>query len=992
MAQSLHVKVTGLKTNPSPLSVKEGALKIAKNMNVNSPNTASSRRGFKRYGYPLSETGSGGFNDLYNYQDTILLHYGDTLYKDASGAGGWTSLVGTFDAPDSNIGIRAVENNNSFFFTTDSGLYKMDSINATPALAGIPKAIGMDLALFGASGFFTNDRQVAYRVVWGKTDANSVVSLGYPSERGEIANSAGGTRDVDVTVYIPAGITTDYFFQVYRSGFSADAATVANDELQLVYEANPTAGEISAGSVAFTDNAPDSLRGATIYTAPTQEGILQANELPPLANDVVMYKNYALFANTRTRHRKYITLLAVSGDDGIEIGDIVIIGGVEFTGAAAQDHSAGEFKVDTSGTAAENIANTAKSLVQVINRYSSNTITYAYYTSGYDELPGQILLERRDLTDSSFGITFNKNSTGDETGRMWNPQLSATPVTSDNENKPNRVYISKFKQPDAVPIKQHIDAGGEEGAIKRILALRDSVFILKDNGEIYRLVGESPAFFELILFDNTSKIIGPKTAVVFNNQIMCFTEQGVVAISDSGVAVRSWDIEDQLREFFTDTIFPTVAYGISYDSDRKYILFTGAQCFIYNSFTNSWTKWDTVYEIGFVNPTDDRLYWAKNNDGYVYQERKNYNKFDFADNAYDVTIVGTGSDNRVYLEDISDAVVGQTLRQSGLTSYISSIVLGSAYSTGRDDNLEDPDDSYNTSSNFIPAGYIIRASLYIGTYVWAVVGAAGTSSGWIKTDSGTTYGNIYFKAGTFGSPNWDGFAGSGEDGLKTFNLSKFADGDDFGGYFTYYYHSAAWTYAFSGNNSLAVISTGGDVYKDSVETDNLVVTADGETGPAGSATPDAGGGVVVEDTLTWDSAAATLNDHIDCEMEWTEIFCDNPGMMKRFSSLTAYFRSMNDRFTIKFKNNFNAISTTEVEITPVSLGTGWGGEDWDTGPWGGTGAGSTEQRTYFPPSLMRALWTNVRFETTRAFTDFSLNGLSIVFEPMDTEFTKEGTT
>ena len=166
---------------------------------------------------------------------------------------------------------------------------------------------------------------------------------------------------------------------MYRSGFSAGATTVANDELQLVYENNPTSAEITAGSITFTDNTPDSLRGATIYTAPTQEGIGQANELPPLAVDVTAYKNYAMYANTKTRHRKNITLLAVGGDSGVDVGDIITIDSVDFTAGAVQDHTTGTWAIVDTGTAAENIRDTAQSLVQVINRYASSTTVYAYY-------------------------------------------------------------------------------------------------------------------------------------------------------------------------------------------------------------------------------------------------------------------------------------------------------------------------------------------------------------------------------------------------------------------------------------------------------------------------------------------------------------------------------------------------------------------------------------------------------------------------------------
>ena len=57
----------------------------------------------------------------------------------------------------------------------------------------------------------------------------------------------------------------------------------------------------------------DSFRGANLYTnATTGEGILQANDIPPLAKDIALWKNYTFYGNTQTRQRTFLTLLGVS--------------------------------------------------------------------------------------------------------------------------------------------------------------------------------------------------------------------------------------------------------------------------------------------------------------------------------------------------------------------------------------------------------------------------------------------------------------------------------------------------------------------------------------------------------------------------------------------------------------------------------------------------------------------------------------------------------
>ncbi len=127
------------------------------------------------------------------------------------------------------------------------------------------------------------------------------------------------TANVNIEFTVPDQVTTNYFFQIYRSlNFTATQSTVLadlvpDDELGLVYEAYPTQDEINAGIIDVTDITPDTLRGANLYTNPVSgDGILQSNELPPWCIDINRFKNVVFFANTRTRHRLSFSLLGIS--------------------------------------------------------------------------------------------------------------------------------------------------------------------------------------------------------------------------------------------------------------------------------------------------------------------------------------------------------------------------------------------------------------------------------------------------------------------------------------------------------------------------------------------------------------------------------------------------------------------------------------------------------------------------------------------------------
>src|SRR5690606_18099792 len=110
--------------------------------------------------------------------------------------------------------------------------------------------LDVQASLTGSSGFLADDHRVAYRVVWGYRDQNDNFILGAPSQRISIKNNAGSsaTRDVSLTFTIPAGVTSSWFYQIYRSSQvdNSGGDVEPNDELQLVYEGFPSSGDLSA--------------------------------------------------------------------------------------------------------------------------------------------------------------------------------------------------------------------------------------------------------------------------------------------------------------------------------------------------------------------------------------------------------------------------------------------------------------------------------------------------------------------------------------------------------------------------------------------------------------------------------------------------------------------------------------------------------------------------------------------------------------------------
>jgi len=681
VGSQLVVQNQGYVSNPSPFITPPGTLYEAKNVSLDRPGRVVTRRGFNRYGTQLPFTGVETFNKFFNYDGNILLHGGTTMYYDSDDAGTWTAYTGTFSPQGDKI--RGIESSGSFFFNPTIGVQKIDELTATPYNAGIPKALGGTAILGAGATWFITANQVAYRIVWGRTDVNSVTNLGTPSQRIVLANTSGSTKNVDVTFDVPAGITTDYFYQIYRSSLSGGAAVEPNDELQLVYQAF----YVSGTSVTVTDNTPPELLGPYLYTSPSQEGPLQTNDEPPVCGDIDFYKQVAFYANTRRKHYLLSTLLGVGAPNGVQSGDTFTfnngVTSFTLTAAVAENAAAGQFLVSTLPTPSERVDETARSFVKVLNQYATNTILYGYYLSGYSDLPGKMQFEARTYSGPQFWLTTN-------TARPdFNPPIptSGDSLASVDDAFQNRVCMSKFGQVEAVPQYDDtffLDIGSQNFAIDRIIALRDSVFVFKDDG-IFKIIGDLPGTYRVIRFDNSVKLRGFDTPAILDNTIFCVTDQGITSINDNGIiaisSLEGSNIENVILPLFNG-LYPgyELSFGLGYSAAKKYILWTvkstsdtyPTRAYVYHLTSQKFTYWDVSAEIGFVSYGDDKIYLGYPEENYVRQERKTLTSNDYLDNSFNVTISSySGLD--VTLASVTGVTSGMFLSQGNNRAMIDSI-------------------------------------------------------------------------------------------------------------------------------------------------------------------------------------------------------------------------------------------------------------------------------------------------------------------------------
>lgn len=688
MLPVVQLDFKGLYTYNNQLSqVPPGALSIANNMVADRPGIGDTRRGFDFYGNALPSAGIKGFV----YMSELLWYCsGGQLVYDSDGAGTWITYAGSYFPPSGNF-VNSTQANSNFYFTTNNGVYKIAGTTGTPAQAGSPAALDISAVSAGVGSAIVTNSQVAYSVVWGYTDDNDNLILGAPSSWAYLTNGSGSTINVTLSVTLPSTITTNFFLQVYRTPATASTSIVPGNNFQLALVYTPTAGDIVAKAATITDTIPDSLLGAYLYTADGQPDPYP-NTQPPLCQDISTFNGMTFYINWQTIQQANVTLDAVGAASGVQVGDTFSITDTNtaatytYTGAAANNAATRAFKVDTSGTIAENIDATGRNLAAMINQDPNNSLFYAYYQTGTNILPGSIILTARDLQQGTFYINSSRTT-------CWTPALPTSGQTylSGNLSRTDSFIPSKVNQPEAVPLvfNTPVQTGNISVVLYRGLALQDALYLFTNAG-VFRVTGTDPTNLQVILFDSSALLVGLQTPEPLNNSIYYYSTQGICSVSSGGNQIVSRNIERDVIQLSSLANFTSIAFGCAYESDRKYLLFSpssGAdtiaqQEYVTNWITQAWTLWTRPCAAAIVNQSVNKLY-VTDGSGNVFQERKDYQNSDYADEEYAVVITSTDTTlDTITLVSSVNVMIGDTLQQTVTGTQYSTQVTGNNTVTG----------------------------------------------------------------------------------------------------------------------------------------------------------------------------------------------------------------------------------------------------------------------------------------------------------------------
>lgn len=759
---------------------------------------------------------------------------------------------------------------------------------------------------------------------------------------GVTANTFDITVPATITIVNTNGAKFFASYVTITSGASNDYFFVGNAEVtSVVFSTQTNTVDGSWFEISAADNLVeyfvwfDKTGTTTSPTVAGKVGIRVDISAVPGATNVAPSVQTAIeeFTNDFTITESPAGTLTITNADTGPSSDAIVGGvspGVGFSITKLQDgygedSSKGFIKLSGFLSSGQAIDTTARSMIRVINETPAEVI-YGYYLSSSEDIPGLMHFERRDISDTAFSIIANNVASGGE----FNPDLT-TASTSADEEFPNRVMFSKNQQPEAVPIVNYIDIGPKDQEILRIVPLRDSLFIFKQDG-IYRLTGTDSTNFSVILFDNSVQLIASDSASVLNNQIYCITDGGIATVTETGVGVISRPIENEFIRISTSNFpsFSTATFGFGYETERSYYIWTvtnqsdtyATQAFRYNTFTQAWTRWDKPQQAGVVNPSTNLLYLADPLTNNVEVERKSQTRRDYADGEVDLSIGSSAvlSNTTFIVSSAQEIDLGDAIIQ---TQYLT---------VSQYNNLLlklDADPRIGLMPGTFDTNYAALLTLEDGD---SLTNGMISLVAKLNADPGTS--SVYVFSGT---SNFATIQTEYNTMITTMNLDPI----------------------------LKFIN-----YMPSVGTSDIEMTVVAFNRNASTVTGDSVPSFVVGPITAFKGIATSV--------VWAPSTFEDPALLKHVREATTMFESSSFRGGIVSYNTDLSPSFESIAFRMDGNGT-WGGFNWGENTWGGGGL-STPLRTYIPRQKQRCRYIRSKFEHSDAFYKFSILGISYAFE------------
>ena len=256
--------------------------------------------------------------------------------------------------------IGRTDANGNTYLGAPSGLYTLQNSSGSTkdayVLCDLPPSVTADyfIQLYRTAEAATSDTGEEYYLVYERqlssTNGTSVNISNVARTNNvvtvttSVAHNLSADEKVIVTAVTNTGINGTYYVDTipstttftYRQSGSNVNITSTADTGTIV-----TQSDTAALVAKITDITPTSLTGATLYTSPSQQGAVFANDPPPLASDIAEYQDCLWFADTEQKQR--ITIELISGY--MYLGTTITIGAEVYTGKNAAEYGNRVFKI-----------------------------------------------------------------------------------------------------------------------------------------------------------------------------------------------------------------------------------------------------------------------------------------------------------------------------------------------------------------------------------------------------------------------------------------------------------------------------------------------------------------------------------------------------------------------------------------------------------------------------------------------------------------------
>lgn len=497
---------------------------------------------------------------------------------------------------------------------------------------------------------------------------------------------------------------------------------------------------------------------------------------------------------------------------------------------------------------------------------------------------------------------------------------------SDAEKSQNRIYYSKTSEIEAVPVLNYFDVGSKDAAIERIIALRESVFILKTDG-MFRLVGDSPSNFAVVPHDLTFKIVCPDSAVSLDNQLYVFSDEGVVRINETSSDIISHPIENKLTPLnVTNSNLRTLTFAVAYETEKTYVLCTAktstdtyaSTCYVYNFLTNTWCEWDIAKTCGVIS--SNKLYFGSGVANTLEQERKSYTRYDYCDRILTTSLAANSYTDKIIKPAAFTSIrKGDVLAQlQYLTIYqFNALLLKLDLDTGL------------TGSSFYDT-LAISNGVSLTNAMTAFVAELNIqdTDGFTDTNGNTSY---VFS----GTTNWQTIQTEFNKVIDRLNQSP---------------TTILSNYSYS-SGSVRHESTVIDI-------DNIYLQ------------------FTINIAAPFIQGEMLIYKSIYTEVEFTPQHAGDPVAWKQFNMGTLMFERRSFYSATASYSSDISPNYEDVEFTPGSYGV-WGNFTWGSGAvWGGDGD-SAPLRTYLPLQKQRCRMVNCKFKHINALEKYAFYGISL---------------